>query len=749
MNIESIVFGKKKIERIVSCEVADGKLHLFIDDNGSVVQHSMPNYLWICAPERLDEGFKPLAGQLHYRFIKYYKFEASFWDDYRRYKEGDIYCIHDQKEATMVMCGFTYFREMKVEDVGILSWDIETIGLLHEPNHKVLLISNTFEKNGQVIKKLFSYDEYKNDYAFIDAWCAWVREIDPTVICGHNIYTFDLPYMNLCAKKVGGKLLLGRDGSEVTFSKRPSAFRRDGSQSIDYHRAHIFGREIADTWFLAMKYDVGRKYETYKLKSIIAQEKLQKADRTFYDAGTIKDNYRKPEEWVKIKEYARDDADDALALYKLMVPSYFYLTQSVPKSFQTMLYSASGSQINSILVRSYLQYGHSLPKASEAVDFEGAISFGNPGVYRNVKKLDVASLYPSLMLTYEVFDREKDPQGNFLQMVRYFTAERLANKKRSKETGEKYFKDLQESQKIVINSAYGMMGATGLLFNSPHNAARVTELGRETLQRALDWASAKGFVIPNGDTDSLCFCYPDFRAMPKSEQDALASELNSLFPTGIEWADDGFYLSMLVLKAKNYALLKEDGKLKLKGSALKSSSKERAFKEFQERFIWQLLTNPSANPVQIYEDAVKDILKMADITKYSSKRTVTKTLLKSMRANETKVVAALDEADKSVGTNFYCYFKSDGSIGKTENFDGDIDRSKLFDKLHSTMETFETIVDMKLFPNFALVRNQKHLVTLLLELELFDGINVTLPAKPSMRGKSSTKGKDDTIENVW
>ena len=59
-----------------------------------------------------------------------------------------------------------------------------------------------------------------------------------------------------------------------------------------------------------------------------------------------------------------------------------------------------------------------------------------------------------------------------------------------KQTGDRYYKDLEQAQKIGINSAYGMLAAR-VNFNSPINAAFVTKKGREILGQAIEWASGK------------------------------------------------------------------------------------------------------------------------------------------------------------------------------------------------------------------------------------------------------------------
>src|SRR6185369_7695949 len=137
----------------------------------------------------------------------------------------------------------------------------------------------------------------------IEEWCKWVREVNPSIICGHNIQSFDLGYIAFIADKFNVQLALGRDGSNLTFQNYESKFRKDATQFLHYHKAKIYGREIVDTLFLAIKYDVGRKYESYGLKNIIKQEGLEVKDRQFYDAAKIRYNYHNKEEWSKIKSY--------------------------------------------------------------------------------------------------------------------------------------------------------------------------------------------------------------------------------------------------------------------------------------------------------------------------------------------------------------------------------------------------------------------------------------------------------------
>jgi DNA polymerase I len=585
-NLENLIFGKNQIKNIVSVGVKDGVLELFIEENGKVRSEFKQNVYWILSAKQLDYGYKPLKGNLHYKYIKTFTEEKWYYIEKRKYGKEDLFFISSPEEAAMVFGGYTYFKGMKVSDVSALFFDIESVGLQKNEESKVLIIANTFVENGVITRKMFCYDNYETEAQFFEAWTAWVREMNPSVVAGHNIFGYDLPYLEFCAKKAGTSLQLGRDGSNLYISKRESKFRKDGSQDYEYFRSFIYGREIVDTMFVSYHFDAYlRQYESYALKKIIEQEGLEQPGRVFYDSSKIAESYKIPEEWEKIKKYAEFDADDAYSLYKLMIPAYFYLNSSVPKTFQQINYSASGSQINAFLIRSYLQDFHSLPKTSLGQPFEGAISLGNPGKYKNVFKIDVASLYPSIMLNYDIYDRDKDPKGHFIKMVEYFTTERLNNKRLGKETGDRYYKELEQAQKIIINSAYGMLGAHGLLFNSPKNAELVTKYGRDVLQEALDFAEEHNFIVVNADTDSIAITFDDMSDIDKETREKILKAINFRYPDQIRWEDDGYYTNFIILKAKNYITKHENGKVKIKGSALRSSKTEKALKEFINRII--------------------------------------------------------------------------------------------------------------------------------------------------------------------
>lgn len=717
--MNNLIYGKDNTERIVNIEVDKEKVILFIEDkDGTVRTEERTAEYWILAKDKIDDHFKPLKGNLHYKWIKRYYSRRKFMTDRRIYKnrEDDIFTIWNPKESNMITQGLTYYKGMSQEEVSVLSFDIESLGLNMDDKSDVVIISNTFRRNGKIEKRMFSYDNYTNTGEMIKDWCKWVYEKNPSIICGHNVNGYDFPYLNHVAKKYGVELNIGRDGSPVEFENFESKFRKDQTQSYIYNKVKIYGREVVDTQFLAIKYDIAaKKYNSYALKNIIKQEGLEKKDRQHYDAGKIRFNYKDPVEFAKIKDYARDDGDDALALFDLMSPSFFYLTQSVPKPFQLITESATGSQVNSILLRGYLQQNHSIPIASERQDYKGATSWGKPGVYKNVFKIDVASLYPSIMMQYNVCDKDKDPEMLFPKMVETFTKQRLKHKEMAKTS--KYYDDLQSAEKILINSAYGFLGTTGLAFNSPKNAAFITEKGREILQQTIDWAKSKGFIVPNCDTDSISFCKEDFSEIKEEERIALLKEVNELFPSKIIWEDDGYFKTVIVIKTKNY-ILYDGKKIKTKGSALKATTKEKALQEFIQNFVQGIL-DQNEDLVGIYNKYASEIMDIKDITRWTTRKTITDKVINGSRENEKKVLRALENVEYEQGDRVYLFYTSNEELCLEENFKGDYHTDRLLQKLFDTIKTFSDIINLEDFPNYKLKKN-KDLLTKLVNPDKID-----------------------------
>ena len=670
-----LIFGKDTTENIVSIEVKDDKVFIFKKD-GELEQRNA--IYWILSNRKIDKNFTKLKGSNHYRFIRTFKKMSDFYKFTKIYGKHDIFVVWDKVEQQMIYHGYTQFKGMKVEDITVLGFDIESSGLVRDKTSTCFVITNTFKKHGKKEVVQFVLDDYDDQYDMIEDWCDYVREIDPDILNGHNVFGYDLDYLNYIMESNGMALNLGRDKSPAKFGKKPKRYRVDGAQTWDYKDCRIFGRHVIDGMFLAVKYDIGRNYESWGLKSIVDYEGLVKEDRQFYDASKIRDNWSDPIEKEKIIEYCKHDGDDSVALFELMVPSFFYLSRSIPKSFQTIINGASGSWLNTLFLRAYLQTRDSIPKADQINHFEGAISYGVPGIYSNCFKQDVASLYPSIMRHYKVCEERKDYKETFPEVVEYFTIERLKNKKIANDTKDPYYRALEQSQKIVINSLYGFMGASGLNFNSEAMASFVTEKGRDILNEALSWATGEEidywksrvegedihendgeYNLVNCDTDSIMISKKDESFWTPKERADLLEGMNEVFPDLIVWEDDGYYDRVVVVKPKNYALLEEGkDKVKIKGSSFKDAKKELSMKNMLSEIVTGLVYEKEWYP--IYDKYLKEISNIEDISKWCTKLSITETLLEGDTTDKKRKLAALEGLDYQIGDKVYLYKYQDG-----------------------------------------------------------------------------------------
>jgi DNA polymerase elongation subunit (family B) len=297
------------------------------------------------------------------------------------------------------------------------------------------------------------------------------------------------------AQRCGADMRIGRDGTSLELEMFESKFRQDQSRTIQYRMPKVFGRELLDLYFIIQKFDLGKKFSRYALKTVIKEAGLEREDREMVNAALIwkiwDRRHSDPKEWEKTKRYCEGDALDTLAIWDMVGDAYFYSAQCLAMTFERCCMSASGAQINLMFIRAYLADGHSIPKPDEKKPFQGAISMGFPGVYKNSLSLDINSLYPSVIIQYSVYDKRKDPKAYMLYMVKFFREQRLIYKQKAKE--DPIYVALDGVAKGFLNSFYGANSTSGLHFNSQECAELITRKGRETLEFAIKWATGNSY----------------------------------------------------------------------------------------------------------------------------------------------------------------------------------------------------------------------------------------------------------------
>jgi len=139
---------------------------------------------------------------------------------------------------------------------------------------------------------------------------------------------------------------------------------------------------------------------------------------------------------------------------------------------------------------------------------------------------------------------------------------------------------LQNTFKILLNSFYGYLGFAQGHFADFDAAARVTQIGRDLLKKMIEWLNARGAQVIEVDTDGIYFVPPE-----NIDLDDLQKNLAKELPPGIDVEIDEQFDAMFSYKAKNYALLTNDGDVIIKGGALKS----RGLEKFQRVFLEEMI----------------------------------------------------------------------------------------------------------------------------------------------------------------
>lgn len=383
--------------------------------------------------------------------------------------------------------------------------------------------------------KVFKYSDDKELLMdFIKIW----QDIDPDVITGWFVRTFDIPYI---VNRI--KNLLGID-----YARKLSPWKQVHEDEVEIKGQlkkvyNIVGVSILDYYELYRKY-TGHQLESYKL-DYVASEELGKKKVVFTEYDNIKDFYTK--NFQKFVEYNITDVDlvheldEKLNLIRLQI-SQAYIAKENYEDVYSQVKTWDNIITNHLIARNIV-----VPQ-KETKDkpdqYIGAyVKDPITGMHDWVVSLDLASLYPHLIMQFNIspdtivdenikvslddllackvdntiaktknyamaangqFFR-RDKQGFLSELMEKFYENRKASKKKmieykkqaEKETDPIKIKELkkqasiydtaQNAYKIQLNSAYGAVGNNYFRFYDIRQAEAVTVSG----QLAIRWIHDK------------------------------------------------------------------------------------------------------------------------------------------------------------------------------------------------------------------------------------------------------------------
>ena len=601
-----LLFGHDASRGLLAFEAAEASVRIYARQGERVVVTDEPfrPFLLLADPDLL-KGFKgdadltPLDGEGVFRWLA----ECSAWPQALKAREhcqqrsekgpgapdAPYRFLNDAVHQFLLRSGKTSFLGMTLGDLRRMAVDIEvtTAPGFEFPNarresDRIIAIAMADSSGWSTVLSGATMSEEE-----LLAECSrLIRERDPDVLEGHNIFRFDLEYMEARARRLGVPLAWGRDGSALR--GHPSRMQV-AERTISYRRYMVAGRHIVDTWMLTQLYDVAaRDLESYGLKDVARHFGVAAPDRTYLPPEDIPRIFR--EDPARLMAYARDDVLETLGLSAVLSPPYFVQAQAVPFDYQMAILRGNATKIDALLMREYLHRRQAIPAPQQARAVAGGYTAVlQRGVAHDVWHVDVTSLYPSLMLSQRIFPASDRlaVSASLLRDLREFrvAAKRLA-REATAEADRVLLNALQQTFKILINSFYGYLGFSQGHWNDFDAANSVTGEGRRLVQALVDRLGELGATVVEVDTDGLYFVPP----APPPEEEHLLAQLASALPEGIQLELDGRYPAMLSYKMKNYVLLDPRGKLLIKGSGLRSRGIELFQRQWMEEMFRLLLT---------------------------------------------------------------------------------------------------------------------------------------------------------------
>ncbi len=613
------LFGKDPLERIVdvqpllygpheSGEGAAVRVYRRSADFSEVVVEEEPFFPFLFISDAaLLKGFprgrfqfQKLQGEGFFRHLVVFRSWPALWDAVRHVERvtgrtggrrpEELYLIGSPAQQYLMQTGRTSFQGMAFDDLHRLQLDIEVFSEGAFPNaaraeDEVIIVALSDNRGWQ---KLLHQRPGVGEELILRELVQLIREKDPDVIEGHNIFQFDFDYLLKRCGRYGIELAVGRDGSVP----RPfDSSMRFAERVVEFPALDIAGRHVVDTYFQVMAFDVfKRDLPGYGLKAAARYFGFAPEGRTYVQGEDIARVWKKDPE--RILRYALDDVAETERLARHLSGSAFYLAQMLPMPYGQVARTGPASKIESLFVREYLRRRQSLPRSqwgSQAVG--GYTDVFVTGVVGPIVYADVESLYPSIMLQYGI-QPSGDALGLFPDLLRRLTdlrfdAKRQMNAAPDAETRSE-LDARQSSYKVLINSFFGTLGFGMAVFNDFEEADRVTRTGQKILRQMIEAIQQKGGTVVEADTDGVLFIPPEGVRGTETER-AFTEALTEAMPEGIRIGFDGRFRKMLSYKKKNYALLSYDGKLKYKGSSLVARSTERFGRRFVRRAIRLLL----------------------------------------------------------------------------------------------------------------------------------------------------------------
>ena len=456
-----------------------------------------------------------------------------------------------------------------------------------------------------------------SDEKILESFGQIITENNPDVMFSFGGNTQHWPYITRRAEKTRKTLAIGR-GKVPPHQSLYGHFSITGRANVD----------LAD--FAEDLYDVKEKTLGNVARYLGLRSDMAPIDETEYYTY-----WTRPSDHPKLVTNIRAEAETILELGNDALPYILQLSWLSALPLDQVLTAAVGFRVDSYMMMEAHKQGQLVPPRTEQpiIPYKGAIVLQpEPGLYENVAALDFSSMYPSLMIKYNISPDTlvsngkekdvfiapevghrfcKDPEGFYPIVLKKLLDNRRSAKKELTRlqrgtTAYRLLKARERATKIITNAVYGFAGWAGSRWYFREVAESAAALGRRTITESVSIAKSMGLKVLYGDTDSLFLEYDEGRV-----KEFLLTIDRQL---GLEIAIGQVYKRILFTESKKkYAGLKQTGELDVVGMEAIRGDWSGLAKEVQNRVLQMVLEDKGPSRAMSYVSSLAKDLKGANL----------------------------------------------------------------------------------------------------------------------------------------
>src|SRR5438309_10508811 len=238
----TMLFGADPTPRIVAIELGEtGTVKVYRrEKDGSTIVEVEPFHPFVWADsDVVDLGIEAekLEGDLRYGWL----ITVDSWKELVALRNGlkkanrDFFALTDPVQHYLTATGRTLFKELPFEELKrmqleVLSFEEPVVGVpAAEPTDHIMSIVLSDNTGWEELIVVDPKNVAESEHAALKRLTSLIKERDPDVIEGHNLFRFDLPYLVARARKTKTKLDWGRSGGFLRSVLRGSRLRRKRS----------------------------------------------------------------------------------------------------------------------------------------------------------------------------------------------------------------------------------------------------------------------------------------------------------------------------------------------------------------------------------------------------------------------------------------------------------------------------------------------------------------------------------------